>query len=206
MASRFASHWKWIVMVVVLFVGLGALALLAVCLKRRHARKREERRVASSGILPPRGGNSPDVGHGREMWGPHQHMAHTGGWEYTIEQDRAMREASMAGGAGVLGSAVGKTKSLKGQGSKRLGKKSRHDSQRSTTRGRVDPDRIRGEPDENTRSAIASIRRSKSEKRRQREAERDRDKEVESSLRAPQKESYDESARKEKQRIDMGDP
>lgn len=88
---RFATHWRWVVMIIVLLVGLTALALLAVYLKRRHARKADERRAASSGFPTSHGGSSPDIGHGRDMWGPHQHMAHTRGYEYTNEQDREMR-------------------------------------------------------------------------------------------------------------------
>lgn len=162
-------------MLIILVVGLSALALLAVCLKRRHARKVEARRAAASGFPTSRGGSSPDIGHGRDLWGPHQHMAHTRGWEYTTDQDREMKEASDVVAGGIPGSAIRK------QPSKKLGKKSRHGSQRSVV---SDTNRIRGEGDEHTRSATASVRRSKSERRRERERESERDKEVDRGLRA----------------------
>ncbi len=81
-----------------------------------------------------------------------------------------MREASAAAGSKVLGSAIGKAKSLKGDGKRRLGKKSRHGSQRSARPAETDVDRVRGEEDENTRTANAAVRRSKSERRRAKEA------------------------------------
>lgn len=194
---RFASHWQWVLMLIILIVGLSALALLAVFLKRRHARKVDERRAALSGFPAARSGSSPEIGHGRDMWGPHQHMAHTRGWEYTSEQDREMREASAAAGGGVLGSAIGKSKS------RRLGKKSRHSSQRSTRHNEAATDRVREEEDENTRTATAAVRRSKTERRRDREEERQREKEVERGLRGLPIKDHDGRAGKEKQRADM---
>ena len=196
---RFASHWKWIVMVIVLFVGLSGVAVLAVCLKRRHARKIDERRAASSGFSTARGGGSPEIGHGRDMWGPHQHMAHTGGWDYTTDQDREMREASAAGGGGVLGSAIRYSKNPKGGSQGRLGKKSRHGSQRSARTAEMNPDRVRGEEDENTRMATTAVRRSRSERRRAREEEREREKEIERGLRGLPIWHHHEGAAKEKQ-------
>ncbi len=50
-------------MVIILFVGLGLIALLAVFLKRRHARKVDKRRAAASGFPAAGGGSSPDIGH-----------------------------------------------------------------------------------------------------------------------------------------------
>jgi hypothetical protein len=190
-------------MLIVLIVGLSGLAVLAVCLKRRHARKVSARRAASSGFPAAQSGSSPDIGHGRDMWGPHQHMAHTGGWEYTSEQDREMREASAAAGGGGLGGAVGKAKNSKGDSKKRLGKRSRHGSQRSARNDEADTDRLRGEEDENTRIASAAIRRSKSERRREREEEREREKEIERGLRGLPIKNRDERARKEKQKADV---
>lgn len=74
----------------ILLIGLGIIAFLAVYLKRRHRRKVEEKRAALSGFppRPPSGRNrTPTPSLGPELWGPHQHMAHTQGWEYTHEQD-----------------------------------------------------------------------------------------------------------------------
>lgn len=189
-------------MVIALTVGLSALALLAVCLKRRHARKVDERRAASSGFPAAQGGSSPDIGHGRDMWGPHQHMAHTGGWDYTSEQDREMREASTGAGGGVLGGAIAKSKSLNRGDTKKLGKKSRHGSQRSVRNTERDADRLRRE-DENTRLATTSIRRSRSERRRERELQREREKEIERGLRGLPIKNLNEKTGKEKQKTGM---
>ncbi|ERF75060.1 hypothetical protein EPUS_04842 [Endocarpon pusillum Z07020] len=198
----FASHWKWIVMVIVLFLGLSGVAVLAVCLKRRHARKVDKRRAALSGFSTARGGGSPETGHGRDMWGPHQHMAHTGGWDYTTDQDREMREASAAGGGGgVLGSAMGDSKNPKGGSQRRLGKKSRHGSQRSARNAGIDPDRVRGEEDENTRMATTAVRRSRSERRRVREEGQEREQEIERGLRGLPIRHHHTGAGKEKQNV-----
>lgn len=191
-------------MVIVLFVGLSGVAVLAVCLKRRHARKIDERRAASSGFPTARGWGSPEIGHGRDMWGPHQHMAHTGGWDYTTDQDREMREASAAGGGGggVLGSAIGNSKNPKGGSQRRLGKKSRHGSQRSARNAEIDPNRVRGEEDGNTRMATAAVRRSRSERRRAREDGREREQDIEKSLRGlPSIRHHHGGAAKEKQDV-----
>ena len=188
-------------MLIALFVGLSAVAILAVCIKRRHARKVDERRVASSGLPAARGGSSPDIGHGRDMWGPHQHMAHTGGWDYTTEQDREMRQASAASGGGVLGGAIGNAKPLKGDSKKKLDKK-RYGSQRSARHADTGTDRVRGEDDENMRMASSAVSRSRSKRRAEREREREREKQVERGLRGLPIKSRDESAGKEKQGAD----
>jgi hypothetical protein len=189
-------------MLIVLIIGLSAVALLAVFLKRRHARKVEGRQATMSGFRGARDGSSPEVGHGQDMWGPHQHMAHTGGWEYTTEQDREMREASAAAGGGILGGVIGKSKSLKGR---TLSRKSKHGSKRSARHFDTHVSRVRGGGDEHTRDATASIRRSKSERRRDRERARERDKEIERGLRGLPIKDNDEMAGKEKQRADVDD-
>ena len=43
-SSWFSTHWKWIVMVIVLAIGLGGLAWLLTFLRNRHRRKLDERR------------------------------------------------------------------------------------------------------------------------------------------------------------------
>jgi hypothetical protein len=101
MWTRIDAHWRWILMLGILLVGLGLVAFLAVCLKRRHRRKLEEKRASLSGFrpAPPSGRNrTPTPSLGPELWGPHQHMAHTHGWEYSHEQD------STAVSDGALGS------------------------------------------------------------------------------------------------------
>jgi hypothetical protein len=95
----------------ILLVGLGLIALIAVYLKRRHHRKLNEKRASLSGFPPAPSagrGRTPTPTPGPELWGPHQHMAHTRGWEYNHEQG----DTSASGG--VLG--PGKKKSKKGRG------------------------------------------------------------------------------------------
>ncbi|KAK4945286.1 hypothetical protein LTR10_015445 [Elasticomyces elasticus] len=80
--SWISTHWKWILMLGVLVVAFALLTWGAIWLKRRHRRKVEERRAAMSGFPPSneKGGNraaTPD------LWGPHQHMQHTNGFEYS---------------------------------------------------------------------------------------------------------------------------
>lgn len=181
-------------MLIVLIVGLSALAVLAIYLKRRHTRKLEERRAALSGFPAAQGASSPHIGHGQDMWGPHQHMAHTRGWEYTAEQDRELRAVSIAADVPVLGSARAKTKSSKGHGKRRLSKRSKH--------GETETVGLRAE-DENTRNAKAAVRRSRSEQRREREVERVRDKEVERGLRGWPIQNHYEETRKTGQKPDM---
>jgi hypothetical protein len=87
-------------MVGILLIGLGLIAFLAVCLKRWHRRKLDEKRAALSGFptAPPSGRNrTPTPSFGPELWGPHQHMAHTQGWEYSHEQDSALASDGVLG-------------------------------------------------------------------------------------------------------------
>jgi hypothetical protein len=128
-------------------------------------------------------------------------MAHTGGWDYSTEQDREMRQTSAASGGGVLGSATGNVKPLKGEGKKKVDKK-RHGSQRSARQADTGTDRVGGEDDENTRMASSAVSRSRSERRAERERERERDKQIERGLRGLPIKSRDESAGKEKQGAD----
>ncbi|KAL9626632.1 MAG: hypothetical protein Q9164_007834 [Protoblastenia rupestris] len=126
-------------------------------------------------------------------------MAQTGGWDYTTDQDREMREASAAGGGGVLGSGMGNSKNSKGGSQKRLEKKSRHGSQRSARNFQMDPDRMNGEEDENAGMATTAVR-NRSERRRAREQEREREKEIERGLRGLPIRHHEEGAAKEKQK------
>jgi hypothetical protein len=134
----------------ILLVGLGLIALIAVYLKRRHRRKLDEKRASLSG-LP----SAPSAGHGRaptptpgpELWGPHQHMAHTRGWEYNHEQDDTLASG------GVLGS-------------RKKSKKARRDQGEKGSRGSV------READSDVPSALTEM--SKIQQKREREQERER--------------------------------
>ncbi|KIW94522.1 uncharacterized protein Z519_04498 [Cladophialophora bantiana CBS 173.52] len=108
------GHWRWILMIGVLAVGFGLLTWLAIWFKRRHNRKIEERRAAASGFPTAdeqRGGArsaTPD------LWGPHQHMHYTKGWEY--HNDPAVM------GGGVLAS----SSSRRDRKSKRASSQGKH--------------------------------------------------------------------------------
>src|SRR2546429_6340006 len=98
--SRIDTHWRWILMLGILLIGLGLLAFLAGCLKRRRRRKLDEKRATLSGfpVHPPPGRNrTPTPTFGPELWGPHQHMAHTRGWQYNHEQDSAVASGGLLG-------------------------------------------------------------------------------------------------------------
>lgn len=93
-------------MLIVLVVGFTLLTLIAVCLKRRHRRKRDEKRALASGFLPrpdsPATNRHSTASLGRELWGPHQEMAYNHGWEYRFsDQEAAAASAGVAGAAGV---------------------------------------------------------------------------------------------------------
>jgi len=120
-SSWMHTHWRWILMIVIVIAGLVFIAILAVCLKRRHRRKVEENRATLSGFAPPPSssrGRTPEPNIGQDLWGPHQHMAHTRGWEYNHEQEDAA-----AGDLGVLGGDAEKRGSRKARRSKK-----RHES------------------------------------------------------------------------------
>lgn len=100
MKSRIEGHWRWILMLGILAVGLPLLAWLLVWLKRRHRRRLEEQRAAASGFPTEDGKRMGARAVTPELWGPHQvmkmseitfvimltpsfqHMHYTKGWEY----------------------------------------------------------------------------------------------------------------------------
>ncbi|KAJ9606505.1 hypothetical protein H2200_009466 [Cladophialophora chaetospira] len=69
-------------MLAILAVGLPLLAWLLVWLKRRHRRKLEAQRAAASGFPTSDEKRAGARSATPELWGPHQHMHHTKGWEY----------------------------------------------------------------------------------------------------------------------------
>ncbi|KIX94040.1 uncharacterized protein Z520_10377 [Fonsecaea multimorphosa CBS 102226] len=75
------GHWRWILMLGILAVGFALLTWLAIWFKRRQHRKSEERRAAASGF-PPADGRGDGRAATPDIWGPHQHMHYTKGWEY----------------------------------------------------------------------------------------------------------------------------
>lgn len=86
--SWISTHWKYILMIVIIAVGLAFLAWLAVRLKRRHQRKLESQRAAASGFgydPEKRPANDPRRSATPDLWGPHQMMQATQGYGYDTE-------------------------------------------------------------------------------------------------------------------------
>lgn len=82
------GHWKYILMLAILVVGLGLLAWLAVWLKKRHRRNVEAKRAAASGFNydpEKRTSKSGRQSATPELWGPHQMMQATQGYGYSTE-------------------------------------------------------------------------------------------------------------------------
>ncbi|KKZ65110.1 hypothetical protein EMCG_01350 [[Emmonsia] crescens] len=81
--SWFSTHWKLVVVVIILAVGFTALALLLVFLNRRHGRKRANNQppfTPGGSSRSGRGGASRNLvaaALGDDKWGPQQHLAHT---------------------------------------------------------------------------------------------------------------------------------
>jgi hypothetical protein len=151
--SRIDTHWRWILMLGILLIGLGLIALIAVYLKRRHRRKLDEKRASLSGFPPAPSagrGRTPTPTPGPELWGPHQHMAHTRGWEYSHEQDDTLASG------GLLGPRKKSKKARRDQGEKSS----------SRNRGSI------READSNAPGVLAEM--SKIQQRNEREQERER--------------------------------
>ncbi|KAL2427182.1 hypothetical protein ABEF95_009870 [Exophiala dermatitidis] len=102
--SWIEGHWRWILMVAILAVGFTFLAWLAVWLKRRHSRRIEERRAAVSGFPTPSEKRDGARSATPDIWGPHQHMHYTKGWEY--------HEGTELAGGGALAATGGKSEKL----------------------------------------------------------------------------------------------
>lgn len=86
--SWIEGHWKYVLMLAILAVGLGLLAWLAVWWKRRYNRKLEAQRAAASGFNydpEKRPANDPKRVATPDLWGPHQMMQATQGYGYTTE-------------------------------------------------------------------------------------------------------------------------
>ena len=73
---RIETHWQWILMVVILILGLGALAWLLVWLKKRHRRKVDERRAQLGGFPTEREKAAGARSATPDLWGPHQACNH----------------------------------------------------------------------------------------------------------------------------------
>ncbi|KPI46044.1 uncharacterized protein AB675_612 [Cyphellophora attinorum] len=80
--SWISGHWQWIVMIIALAIGLGLLAALLIFLKKRHRRKVNERRAQMGGFPTEREKAAGARAATPDLWGPHQHMHASKGWEY----------------------------------------------------------------------------------------------------------------------------
>lgn len=95
------THWQWVLMLIILALGLSGLAWLAVWLKRRHRRKIDSQRAAASGFS--RGPESRSRQEMRrssatDLWGPHQMMQATQGYQYNTQPgtDGVLTAAALA--------------------------------------------------------------------------------------------------------------
>ncbi|OJD21622.1 hypothetical protein ACJ73_07037 [Blastomyces percursus] len=90
--SWFSTHWRWVVMIIVLAVGFTALTFLLIYLKRRHKRKRAyqaplipAQSAAADGdggrsnysARQPTSRNLVAAALGDDTWGPQQRLART---------------------------------------------------------------------------------------------------------------------------------
>ncbi|EXJ96141.1 hypothetical protein A1O1_01267 [Capronia coronata CBS 617.96] len=108
--SWIEGHWRWILMLGILAIGFALLTWLAIWLKRRHRRRIEERRAAISGFPTPTEKKDGARSATPDLWGPHQHMHYTKGWEYA--------EGNGTMGSGALGAATADRRSKRLSSSK----------------------------------------------------------------------------------------
>ncbi|RMD44213.1 hypothetical protein DV735_g787, partial [Chaetothyriales sp. CBS 134920] len=92
------SHWQWVMMLGILAVGLGLLTWFAIWLKHRQRRKMEAQRIAMSGFPSPTEKRDRPSSAAGDMWGPHQHMHATNGWEYQTDPAKAAAEGRPTSG------------------------------------------------------------------------------------------------------------
>lgn len=158
-------------MAAILVVGLAVIAFLAICLKRRHRRKVENRRIAASGFTADgeKSGDRPSSANLEALFGPAQHMAATRGWEYTHDQDRALETG-------------GVPPDSRRKDSRRV---KRHRSGKGKSRDRTDVHEIGGDSIHEIDGSSNEARsgRTKSTRRREREMEREKNREIEQRLR-----------------------
>lgn len=107
------GHWQWILMVGILAVGFALLTWLAIWWKRRHERKLEERRAAISGFPTPSEKREGARAATPDLWGPHQHMDYTKGWEYSDGPGAIGRGALGVAAAGNPGNRTSELSSSK---------------------------------------------------------------------------------------------
>lgn len=97
---RITTHYRWVIMIVILVVGFTALTVLGVWLKRRYDAKRPG---LYHGEDTSRGGGPGKLGRQHTsnsvvdtaIWGPPQAMAHTRGFD-GVEPAAAQRQPEMS--------------------------------------------------------------------------------------------------------------
>lgn len=93
---RFSTHWKWIVMLVVVIIGLTAFAVIFTIFHRRYHRRREQQ--WSQSTVP-----HPDI----NTWGPGQSVHDFGGWSANLKRSLS-RSLSRNKGNGASSAEKGK--------------------------------------------------------------------------------------------------
>ena len=73
---RISTHWQWILMLAILAIGFGLIAWGAVWFKRRHQRKVDQRRSATSGFPTENEKRDGARSATPDLWGPHQVRGH----------------------------------------------------------------------------------------------------------------------------------
>lgn len=157
-------------MLIVLLIGLIAIAIIGVWLKRRYKRKNEEKiaRISGFPMTENKGAGPKIAGATPELWGPHQHMAASLGYQYP--RGEASATDTIPGGK--------KSKSKSKGGEITVDEAGNEDSIRPAL-----PKGTRPRPSElDTDLRAAEDRRRRSEKKRAREKSRNRDRIVEKGL------------------------
>ena len=153
-------------MVGILIVGFIFLAWLAVFLKKRHRRKVDQRRAAVSGFPNQEEKREGARAATPDLWGPHQHMAATKGWEYHLNQGGAARNGEEDGHERKRSKRERRTPSDMAEIDSRPAT-SRQTSSRGKGKGRVHTSDLA------SRSPDALENRSRSHTRRKREREKE---------------------------------
>jgi len=103
--SWISTHWRWIVMIIVLIFGFTGLTFLLIYFKRRYSSSRQHQSAAAVATAAAAMNSRANLNRasgaglsnlGGNNWGPQQHMAHTRGWDFAdAGPPSSMREQPM---------------------------------------------------------------------------------------------------------------
>ncbi|KAI9683326.1 MAG: hypothetical protein M1829_005396 [Trizodia sp. TS-e1964] len=103
------SHYQWVIMLVVIFVGLALISVAGVYFRRRYHRKRDAAlgptlpSTMAAGALGTRPASVAAPAQSAQMhWGPHQHQNHTQGYLYAEGYGGAGAGTGSGAGAGSI--------------------------------------------------------------------------------------------------------